>query len=112
MTLQQKQAIFAQNIAKLITHIFSLGYSCSLGEVYRTKEQAEIYVKQGLGILDSLHCKKLAIDINLFDKDGNYLTDTRYYKEVATFWDSLNPLNRSGINFKRVDSNHFEMQDK
>lgn len=111
MKIQQKQAIFAQNVAKLINYIFEQGYSCSLGETWRSAEQAEIYAKQGKGILNSLHCKKLAIDINLFDAAGQYLSDSKHYKDLAVYWDSLHPHNRSGINFKRVDGNHFEMQD-
>lgn len=111
MTLQERQVIFAQNVSQLIQHIFSTGYTCTLGEVYRTHEQAEIYVAQGKGILDSQHCKKLAIDIQLFDSDGKYLSDATYYKDIAKYWESLHGDNRSGISFKRVDADHFEMRD-
>jgi hypothetical protein len=111
MTLVTKQAIFSKNVAKLINHVFESGYSCSLGETFRTKEQAAIYAKAGTGILDSQHCKKLAIDIHLFDLNGNYLTDPKYYKPLAVYWQTLDPSNRSGINFPRGDSNHFEMKD-
>ena len=31
-TLAQEQAIFARNVAKLIEHIFSTGYVCTLGD--------------------------------------------------------------------------------
>ena len=65
------QAMFAQNVARLIEYIFKTGYYCTLGECWRSPEQAEIYVKQGKGIKNSLHCQRLAIDLNLFDANGN-----------------------------------------
>ena len=111
MTLQQKQSIFAQNVARLIMHVDAIGLVCTLGEALRTPEQAEIYAKEGKGIIDSLHCKKLAIDLQLFSPEGNYITDYKIYEPLGNFWESLNPLNRWGGKFKRVDSDHFEMQD-
>lgn len=110
MTLGQKQAVFSLNVAKLIQHIYATGYTLSLGECFRTEAQAELDVKNGTGILDSLHCKRLAIDLQLF-KDGIYLTNPKEYDQFGIYWESLNPLNRNGRNFKRGDANHFEMQD-
>lgn len=109
MTLQQKQSVFASNVARLIDHILSTGYTCSLGEVLRTAEQAALYAKEGKGIIDSQHCKKLAIDIQLFDESGLYLSDPKHYEESGKYWESLHPDNRSGMHFKRVDANHYEM---
>lgn len=111
MTLQQKQSIFAQNVARLIMHVQAIGGSCSIGEVFRTPEPAEIYAKEGKGIIDSLHCKKLAIDLHLFSEGGQYLTDIKDYEPFGKYWEGLNPTNRWGGHFKRVDSVHFEMQD-
>lgn len=111
MTLQQKQSVFAQNVAQLIMHVDTIGLTCTLGEVWRSPEQAEIYAKQGKGIVDSLHCKKLAVDLHLFSPHGQYLTDTKSYEPLGEYWQSLNPANRWGGFFKRVDSVHFEMQD-
>jgi hypothetical protein len=110
--LNKAQFIFAKNVTKLISSIFDEGYQCSMGEVLRTREQAELYAKQGKGIADSLHCYKLAIDINLF-KNGAYLTDYESYKRFGEYWCQLNELNRWGGNFTHlVDSNHFEMNAK
>lgn len=111
MTLQQKQAIFAQHVALLILHVDAIGLTCSLGELYRTQEQADIYVKEGKGIKDSLHCKKLALDLQLFNSSGHFLQDFKDYEPLGKFWESLHPSNRWGGNFKRVDCVHFEMQD-
>ena len=109
MTLNDKQHIFSQNLAKLLLHVESLGLTCSIGEVYRTKEQAEIYVKQGIGIKDSQHCKKLAVDIHLFS-NGKYLQMKSDYQPLADYWKSLHLENRWGGDWKRVDAVHFEMQ--
>ncbi len=112
MTLQQKQAIFAKNVASLIDYIFANQHSVTFSEAYRTPEQAALYAKSGKGIADSLHCKRLAIDLNLFDYAGKYLTDKSDWEKFGVYWESLHPANRWGGKFKTlVDSNHMEMQD-
>ena len=108
MELQREQQAFAQDVAKLISYIYAQGYSITLGEAYRTKEQAEIYAKTGKGILNSLHCDRLAIDLNLFDKNDNILTLPKDYEPFGKYWQSLSPKNRWGGTFKRVDADHFE----
>jgi hypothetical protein len=113
--LSERQAIFASNVAKLITFIFSTGHKCTFGEAYRPKETAEIYAKDGRGILNSLHCDRLAIDINLFSKEGIYLQDTKSYEPFGEFWETLTPSNKWGGRFHdgkgnpKPDGNHFEM---
>ena len=109
MVLSEKQFIFAKNVGKLIDYIFQEGYFCTLGEVYRTPEQAEIYAKQGKGIKNSLHCKKLAIDINLFSPEKQYLTDLQDYEKLGFYWETLHKNNRWGGRFH--DANHFEFRD-
>lgn len=109
MTINEKQHIFAMNLAKLLQHVETSGVTCSVGEVYRTKEQAEIYVKEGKGVLDSQHCKKLAVDLFLFS-NGNFLQKKEDYKLLGEYWKSLHPENRWGGDFPRVDSVHFEMK--
>lgn len=108
MTLNEKQHIFSQNLAKLLLQVEALGYTCSVGEVFRTKEQAEIYVKEGKGILESQHCKKLAVDLFLFS-NGKYLEKKEDYSRLGEYWKSLHMDNRHGADFKRVDLVHFEM---
>lgn len=109
MKLLDKQQHFAINVSKLIQYIHHCSFSCTLGETYRTKEQAEIYAKQGKGIKNSLHSSRLAIDINLFDPEDNYLTQTEDYKFFGDYWEKLEDGNRWGGNFKKPDGNHFEM---
>ena len=109
MDLSQKQQLFSLNVSKLIAYIYERGYACTLGEAYRTPEQAAIYAKEGKGIVDSLHCQRLAIDLNLF-KDGNYLTDKDSYALFGSYWQMLCTSNKwGGAWVHLVDSNHFEM---
>lgn len=111
LKLSDHQTIFAEDVGRLIDFIYQEGYKCTLGEAFRSKEQAEIYVKEGKGILDSQHCKRLAIDIDLF-KDGKYLTETHDYERFGCFWENLDARNRWGGRFKRGDGNHFERRDE
>lgn len=112
MDLADKQSIFAQNVAKLIQYIYVANYRCSLGEVYRTPEQAKLNEEKGIGIKNSLHCKRLALDLNLFSPQGKYLFDPQEYEKFGIYWEMLHPDNRWGGRFHNDDANHFEMQDK
>ena len=112
MTLSERQATFALNVSRLIAYIFESGYTCTLGEALRTKEQSEIYAKQGKGIVNSLHLKKLAIDLNLFSPDGAYLTDSKDYEKFGLYWETLHKDNRSGCFFSKPDGNHFQLSEK
>ncbi len=105
----EKQKLFALNVAKLIAYIFDSGLSCTLGEAYRTAEQAALYAKEKKGILNSQHRDRLAIDIDLFSKTGEYETKTESYSHYGKYWESLHPDNRWGGRFS--DGNHFEMRD-
>lgn len=113
--LTTKQSVFAKNVALLLQFLFGQGYEVSFGEAWRSPETAHIYALEKKGISHSLHCKRLAIDLNLHDKDGKYLTDAKYYEAAGKYWQSLHMHNRAGVFFKsgccKVDSSHFEMQD-
>jgi hypothetical protein len=110
MTLSILQQDFARNIAHLILRIYESNYACTLGEAYRTQEQAEWNAAKGIGIKDSLHCKRLAVDLMLF-KDGVWCTDGESYRPFGEYWKTLNSLNRFGGDFARKDWVHFEMQE-
>jgi hypothetical protein len=85
----------------------------TLDEAYRTPEQAKINEEKGVGIKDSLHCKRLAIDLNVYN-NGRYLYDSRDYVPFGKFWESLSRQNRSGCWFTdkdgkpKPDGRHFE----
>jgi hypothetical protein len=107
--MENEQKIFAANVAKLISYIFESGYACTFGEAYRTPEQAAIDAKKCIGIKNSLHTHRLAIDLNLFDSLGHYQSETKQYEKFGVFWESLAPGNRWGGRFsRRADGNHFE----
>jgi len=64
MSLSSRQAVFARNVGLLIEFIFSHdGHGVTFGEAWRPADVAEIYEKQGRGIRNSLHCKRLAIGV-------------------------------------------------
>jgi hypothetical protein len=111
MFLQQTK--FAKDFSRLIQYILSHGFYLSIGEVWRTPEQAEIYAREGKGIVNSLHIEKLAVDLNLFSPMGVYLTDSKSYEPFGIFWESLDPQNQWGGFFTKRgghinDGNHFE----
>jgi hypothetical protein len=81
MSLVNKQAEFAQMVALLLLHANQLGYQVTLGDAFRDER-----VKYGK--LNSLHRKRLAIDLNLF-KNGRYLSKTEDHKPLGDYWESI-----------------------
>ena len=122
--MKEKQFIFIQNLAKLITWAFENGYQLTIGEALRTQDQQMLYF-EGLSVvkiggnthlakttrktqtLASKHLDKLAIDLNVFI-NGVYRTDKESYKELAEYWKSLHPENVAGYDWG-WDANHFQM---
>lgn len=105
MTLGQHQEAFTRDLVKLLTKAFELGYEVRCGELERPLMMQEYYVKVGRSkTLRSNHASKTAIDIHMM-KDGKLC----YPPELGEYWESLNPLNRWGGNFKSLkDGPHFE----
>lgn len=102
------QEIFAQDAAKLIQKAAELGYGVTLGEAWRTPEQAALNAQKGSGIAHSLHIERLALDINLF-RNGEYLTQTEDFRTLGEWWESLGPNHKWGGRFQRADGNHFSI---
>lgn len=117
MKLWEKQAIFAQNVALLLQFIHSKGYHATFGEAFRTAEQAKLNAQKGIGTVDSLHCQRLAIDLNLINDEGIYLPDSHDYALFGSYWKSLDKANVWGGDWRpsplhphqNVDGNHFQM---
>lgn len=118
MGLLQEQFLFSRHVALLLPKAHELGFEFSLGEVLRTADQQAIYVKRGASqTSNSMHLKKLAIDLNLF-VDGKLAT-AEQIRPLGKWWESLDPKNRwggswrgkveSGVS-KFVDGPHFERQ--
>jgi hypothetical protein len=107
-TLGQKQRRFTAMVMALIQHAYAIGYELSLGEAWRPEETAQYYAKAGKGIADSLHCVRLAIDLNVF-KDGVWLMDGKQFADLGTYWKSLANDAAWGQDFKKPDGNHFSL---
>ena len=114
-TLREKQSRFARQLPRLLDYAHSLGYAVTLGETFRTDEQAEIHAlgfdgreqvaqliehqfpllakkirnNTGNGIRNSLHTIRLAIDLQLFDDKGRWVTEEYAYRVLGEFWESI-----------------------
>ena len=103
-----EQAAFLLDVTRLINKATELGFVVTAGELYRTPEQQQIYVKTGRSrTMNSLHIQRRAVDLNFF-KDGKLVYDKRVLAPLGAYWESLNPLNSWGGNgVKLVDTPHF-----
>lgn len=106
MSIVNEQASFLLDVCKLIQFATDRGYVVTGGELYRTTEQQQIYVKTGRSkTMNSRHLQRLAVDLNFF-KDGVLTYETT---EIGRYWESLSPKNSAGMfwsSFK--DAPHFE----
>jgi hypothetical protein len=111
MKLLEKQQAFVCLVTALLGECFKRGYGVTLGEAWRPQITALAYAKKGLGIKNSLHCDRLAIDLNFF-KDGKYLTKTEEYQEMGLYWESLSHGEIECCwGGKFGDGNHFSVAD-
>lgn len=110
MILSDQQKLFPKLLAQLIEWAYAQGYELTLGEAYRTPEQALFNAQSGKGVAHSLHTQRLAIDMNLFI-GGVYQTESAAYKPLGDFWKTLHELARWGGDFTtRPDGNHFSLE--
>ncbi|MDV2101495.1 M15 family metallopeptidase [Serratia marcescens] len=108
MTLSEKQQLFTKLIAQLILWADEKGYRLTFGEAYRTPEQAALNAKKGSGIRNSLHTKRMAVDLNLFI-NGQYQTNSAAYLPLGEYWESIG--GSWGGRFRdRPDGNHFSLE--
>jgi len=98
MILREKQSKLVHMVALLILHAEQLGYRLTFGDAYRPSGC-------GYGHVNSLHRKRLAIDLNLF-KDGQYLTTTEDHKPLGEYWESIGGT--WGGRFD--DGNHYSLE--
>lgn len=107
-SLRQKQSRFALGLALLIQKADEWGYAVTLGEAWRTPEQARLNAAKGTGTLTSLHIERLAIDLNLY-RDGVWLQSSEDHKPLGEWWEKLGPDHRWGGRFARPDGNHYSI---
>jgi hypothetical protein len=109
MSMSLLQEEFAQSAARLIQRSVELGFTVTLGEAWRTPQQAAWNAQNDKGITHSLHIERLAIDLNFF-KSGQYVQDGSQLKAVGEWWKSLGPKYRWGGDFSHLpDGNHFSI---
>lgn len=109
MSLVNEQHTFLQDACVLIAFAAKNGFQVTGGELFRTPEQQDFYVKAGLSkTKNSYHLKRLAIDLNFF-KNGKYITDKATLQVLGDYWESLSSKNSWGGNWKTfIDTPHFE----
>ena len=127
LRLSQKQELFMRLLPQLINYAHQLGYEIRGGELLRSEESARwnadhcrtcgktkeahptlrgLHGFKPMGIVNSLHIKKLAIDLNLF-RHGVFCTTTEDHRPLGEFWKTLNPLCCWGGDFG--DGNHYSI---
>jgi peptidoglycan L-alanyl-D-glutamate endopeptidase CwlK len=109
MSLVNEQWEFLQDVAALITFIAKKELTASGGELYRTEYQQAEYLRTGKSkTSNSMHLKRLAIDLNFF-KDGVLLMDKKSLQPLGDWWEGLSEQNKWGGNFESFyDGGHFE----
>lgn len=111
----QQQQVFCGNTGKLILWSYGQGWQLTWGEALRDPRIAQLNAKVGIGIANSLHELKLAVDLNLFI-GGVFQTSQEAYQPMGEYWKTLDPLNRWGGDFlakdgsPKPDSDHFSME--
>jgi hypothetical protein len=98
--LVEAQSEFSVSVARLILRAYQLGYQVTFGDAYRDPRVT-------YGHPNSVHRKRLAVDLNLF-KDGKFLTATEDHKVLGEWWKSQHPLARWGGDFE--DGNHYSFE--
>jgi hypothetical protein len=109
VTLREKQSAFVQLVARLIRYAHAKGYALTFGEAWRSPEEAARLAKAGKGIAQSLHTKRLAIDLNLF-KNGVYQTSSEAYRELGEWWELQSTAElHCAWGGRFGDGNHFSL---
>src|SRR6478609_7969865 len=97
MSLVTEQAAFLYDVAQLIIFATDKGFVVTGGELYRTPEQQQIYVKTGRSkTFNSKHLSRLAIDFNFF-VDGKLCYEVEKLSEIGKYWENLSPKNSAGM---------------
>lgn len=96
-TLGEAQERFSVMVQHLLTQAHLLGYGVRIGHVMRCRDCQT-------GKVNSLHKKKLAIDLNLF-LDGEWLDKTEDHRLLGEWWESIGGTWGGRFN----DGNHYSL---
>lgn len=106
--LLRHQWRFSSLLGQLLCYAGAHGIHVTGGHWWRSPLEAVRYANLQLGIKRSLHCDRLAVDLNIFSDAGDYLTDLESYRELGEYWESLGGA--WGGKFKRCDPGHFSLE--
>jgi len=111
-SLSNLQKEYTACIAELILWCYEHGnHELTLGDAYRDPRlHGNIGIKKSYGHKSSNHKRRLAIDFNLFNERGDYLTKTESYKFLGEKWKTLHQQARWGGDFRTPDGNHFSFE--
>lgn len=113
--LLQFQFRFSRYLGRLLVYADDTGIRLTMGECYRTPQQAAWNAAHDLGIQNSLHQVRLAVDVQIFlEKGGAWVYADRgtepEYKLLANYWKSLDPLCCWGGDFTHSpDWDHYSL---
>ena len=111
MSLISEQAVFLQDVCRLIAYAHEQGITVTGGELYRTAEQQDIYMQNGKSKnAKSQHLNRCAIDLNFFkliDDKFTQIESKENLSALGDYWVSLDKKNACGIKWG-WDTNHFE----
>ena len=96
--LFKKQVQFGLMLPRLLRFIQESGYQYTIGQTVRCPDCSRGHER-------SLHKKALAVDINLFAKDGTYLQNGKDHEAMHDFWDSIGGAERIA-----GDLNHYSVE--
>lgn len=107
----------AQALSVFVSQIVAIDggrYSVTFGEAFRPASVARDYAMRGIGIANSLHTQRLAIDLNLFDR-GVFQTATEAHQPLAELWmqvgGQMGVKPAAGYYFTpRPDGNHYSCE--
>lgn len=91
------QLLFPRLLGKLLTYAAeSAGIALKMGECHRTPEQAKWNAEHGLGIANSLHTERLAVDLLCFREIGGKWVWLKTgaepeYRVLGNYWKGLHP---------------------
>ena len=91
-------------VSYLLKYCHEEGFVVTLGEAWRSPDEAARLARAGKGIVKSKHCCRLAIDICLF-RHGLYLEESKDYEKAGIYWETLGGT----WGGRWSDGNHFEL---